>query len=344
MNNVDKQYTKLVEDILNNGVEKDDRTGTGTINVFRRDMRFKMSEGFPLLTTKKVFTDSIFHELLWFLGNVPEKYKNFGTTNIKYLVDNNVNIWNPDTHRVYKEKTNHDITLNNFKNKIKNDDDFAFKYGNLGPIYGEQWRNWGGSIDQLDNIINNLKENPDSRRLVVSAWNVAELPHMGLPPCHIMYQFYSEELTYKERYDYWIKNNYETGVEYFCDEIKNPINFNDNYYKPTPTRKLSLSMYQRSVDVFLGLPFNIASYATLLHMVSQVTNMIPNEFIWSGGDCHIYKNHIEQCIEQCSRKPFTKLPFLNINKNINNINNFTFNDLKIINYKSHDIIKGKMST
>jgi thymidylate synthase len=332
MNNIDKQYQALLQDILDNGVEKKDRTGTGTISVFGRQIRHKMSEGFPLLTTKKMPWKSIVTELLWFLQ---------GNTNIKWLVDNGCNIWNGDAYKnyinnpAYNAESVADLmgsqagqlvkcsTQEEFINKIKTDDEFANKWGELGPIYGAQWRNWKGfrhgwhdvakvidgsiephidwlnGIDQITSLIYDLKTNPDSRRLMVNAWNVGELDQMVLPPCHYGFQVYTRELSYSERYKIWFGNNYETGMEYYEGNIPD---FDNSYYTPTPKRAISLMWNQRSVDTFLGLPFNIASYGLLLEIIAKEVNMVPEELIGNLGDVHLYSNHIEQAKEQIGRK------------------------------------------
>jgi thymidylate synthase len=313
MNQIDKQYTELLQDILDNGVEKKDRTGTGTLSVFGRQIRHKMSEGFPLLTTKKMAWKTMVVELLWFLR---------GDTNIKFLLDYDCHIWDGDAYKNYLEWVGprfQPLTKEQFINKIKTDDEFAEEWGELGPIYGKQWRNWKGKlvdkseefnahtawvpeqIDQIANLINDLKTNPDSRRLIVSAWNVGELDQMVLPPCHYGFQVYTTELSDLRRYNIWFNNNYETGMERFFDP-KNLPDFDNPYYVPTPKRSISLMWNQRSVDTFLGLPFNIASYALLLEIIAKEVNMIPDELIGNLGDVHLYSNHIEQAKEQIGRK------------------------------------------
>lgn len=262
-----QQYLNLLQKILDEGVEKSDRTGTGTISIFGHQMRFNLADGFPLLTTKKLHTRSIIHELLWFLQ---------GDTNIKYLKDNNVRIW----------------------------DEWADADGNLGPVYGHQWRSWptadGETIDQITNLINQIKKNPDSRRLIVSAWNVADIENMALPPCHCLFQFYVAE------------------------------------------GKLSCQLYQRSADTFLGVPFNIASYALLTLMVAQVCDLQPGEFIHSFGDVHLYNDHIEQAKLQLTRD--TKaLPIMKINPNVKNIFEFNIDDFELLNYDPHPHIKANVS-
>lgn len=262
-----KQYHDLLRHVLDHGVKKEDRTGTGTISVFGHQLRCNLEEGFPLLTTKKLHTRSIIHELLWFLK---------GETNIKYLKDNGVTIW----------------------------DEWADENGNLGPVYGKQWRSWptpdGGHIDQISQLIEHIRKNPDSRRLIVSAWNVSEIPNMALPPCHLLFQFYVAE------------------------------------------GRLSCQLYQRSADVFLGVPFNIASYALLTHMVAQVCGLKPGDFVHTFGDVHIYSNHMEQVQLQLSREPRT-LPKLQLNPLIKNIFDFTFDDIAIIDYDPWPAIKAPVA-
>jgi thymidylate synthase len=262
-----KQYQDFLRSILANGTQKNDRTGVGTLSVFGHQMRFDLSEGFPLVTTKKVHHKSIVHELLWFLK---------GDTNIKYLQENGVRIWN----------------------------EWADENGNLGPVYGKQWRSWGAannkSIDQISGLIQEIKNNPDSRRLIVNSWNVGELDQMALMPCHALFQFY------------------------------------------VANKKLSCQLYQRSADAFLGVPFNIASYALLTHMIAAQTGLAVGDFIWTGGDCHIYDNHLEQIHTQLSRQPLV-LPKLKLNPDINSIFNYTFDDIMIENYQHHPAILGKVA-
>src|SRR5690606_9194195 len=262
-----QQYLDLMRHVLEHGHDKSDRTGTGTRSVFGWQMRFNLEEGFPLLTTKKLHTRSIFHELLWFLQ---------GDTNIGYLKENGVRIW----------------------------DEWADENGNLGPVYGHQSRHWpaseGKEVDQIAELVHSLKNNPDSRRHIVSAWNPGDVPKMKLPPCHALFQFY-------------VANN-----------------------------KLSCQLYQRSADVFLGVPFNMASYSTLIHMIAQLTGLKPGEFIHTLGDAHIYLNHIEQVKEQLTRKP-RKLPTLKLNPSVKDIDDFTFDDFEIVGYNPHPTIKGEVS-
>ena len=318
MNTLDKQYQSLLQDILDNGVRKGDRTGTGTVSVFGRQIRHKMSEGFPLLTTKKMPFKTIVTELLWFLR---------GETNIKFLLDYDCHIWDGDAYKNYQKNMTEwfgnesQLTKEEFTNKIKKDEEFAKKWGELGPIYGKQWRGWkkpwwveselsiasggthGGStykpifIDQIQNLINDLKNNPDSRRLMVNAWNVGELDQMVLPPCHYGFQVYTRELSVEERLDLASKTY----------EVFDPFDFHvgdhneiDELY-PVPKRTISLMWNQRSVDTFLGLPFNIASYGLLLEIIAKEVNMVPEELIGNLGDVHLYSNHIEQAREQIGR-------------------------------------------
>ncbi len=311
MNNIDKKYQELLQDILDNGIEKKDRTGTGTISVFGRQIRHKMSEGFPLLTTKKMAWKTMVTELLWFLQ---------GSTNIKYLVDNGCHIWDGDVYKNYlKWAGKNPLTIEEFIEKIKTDSDFAGVYGELGPIYGKQWRGWtkkkmylstDGSyeniydevnqtvIDQISILINDLKTNPDSRRLMVNAWNVGELDQMVLPPCHYGFQVYTRELSEQERMDLYNKSNWNKDI--FPSDVSGWNRLLDTYN--IPTRAISLMWNQRSVDTFLGLPFNIASYGLLLLMLADEVNMVPDELIGNLGDTHIYLNHIEQAKEQIGRE------------------------------------------
>jgi len=343
MNKLDLQYKSLLQDILDNGVEKQDRTGTGTLSVFGRQIRHNMSDGFPALTTKKMAFKTMVTELLWFLK---------GDTNIKYLVDNGCNIWNGDAYKNYlllmignePEKI---LSMTDFIDKIKNDDKFAKKWGELGPIYGKQWRSWKSidtnwdyqedwlttNVDQIQNLINDLKNNPDSRRLMVSAWNVGELDNMVLPPCHYGFQVYTRELNLDERIDYYNGNS-------------DPLNRSSDYFhehmdiEGIPRRAISLMWNQRSVDTFLGLPFNIASYGLLLEIIAKEVNMIPDELIGNLGDTHLYLNHIEQAKEQLSREPKPHLPKLKLG-NIDILEGEF--DYEILHYHCHPTIKAPLS-
>jgi len=296
MNNLDKSYQALLQDILDNGVTKKDRTGTGTKSLFGRQIRHNMKDGFPLLTTKKMAWKQIVTELLWFLR---------GDTNIKYLVDNGCNIWTGDAHKNYlKEKDKVGLIgmdIRNFLINIARDDKFAKKWGELGPVYGRQWRNWNaifdGGVDQIANLIRDLKTNPDSRRLMVNAWNVGEIDKMVLPPCHYGFQVYTRELDISERLDLAYKTYSVFEPSDFIEVTHQEI---DKLY-PVPSRAISLMWNQRSVDTFLGLPFNIASYGLLLEIIAKEVNMIPDELIGNLGDVHLYNNHIEQAKEQIGR-------------------------------------------
>jgi thymidylate synthase len=309
MNKLDKAYTDLLQDILDNGVEKKDRTGTGTISVFGRQIRHKMSEGFPLLTTKKMAWKTMVVELLWFLR---------GDTNIKFLLDYNCHIWNGDAYKNFVKTieenrpegyTREVLTQEEFINKIKTDDDFAKKWGELGPIYGKQWRKWKGKqfpfgtgvdnkdtiyFDQIQNLINDLKTNPDSRRLMVNAWNVGELGQMVLPPCHYGFQVYTRELSLEER----VEMIRPFGMDALIPEAREKWMEENSI----PKRAISLMWNQRSVDTFLGLPFNIASYGLLLEIIAKEVNMVPDELIGNLGDVHLYSNHVDAAKEQIGRK------------------------------------------
>ncbi len=287
----------MLEDIKKNGVKKSDRTGVGTISVFGRIMRFDLGKGFPAMTTKKLFMRGVIHELLWFLQ---------GSTNIKYLVDNDIHIWDEWPYRHYLMEQGRKLPdsaskqwqegIKKFTDNIKANDKFAKRWGELGPVYGYQWRNWptpdGRHIDQIKEVIKTIKSNPDSRRMIVSAWNTADVEEMakaGLPPCHLLFQFYVSD------------------------------------------GRLSCLMYQRSADTFLGVPFNIASYALLTMMIAQVTGLKPGDFVHAFGDTHLYLNHLKQVDEQLSRKP-KKLPTMKINPRVLNIDDFVFEDFELVGY------------
>lgn len=286
-----KTYLDLCQHVLDYGSEKMDRTQTGTKSVFGYQMRFNLKDGFPLLTTKKVFLKAVIHELLWFIS---------GDTNIKYLVDHDVRIWNEWPYEIYQKSPDYQgESLTEFAEKIKNDAEFAEKYGDLGPVYGAQWRNFNG-VDQIDYLIQELKHNPDSRRMILSAWNPREIGSMALPPCHTLIQFYVSD------------------------------------------GKLSLQLYQRSADIFLGLPFNIASYALFLMMVAQVTGFEVGDFVHTIGDAHIYLNHLDQIKLQLSRDP-RPLPKMVLNPNVKAIEDFKFEDFELVDYNPHPLIKGKVA-
>ena len=346
MNKLDKDYQTLLQDILDNGVTKSDRTGTGTISVFGRQIRHKMSNGFPLLTTKKMSFKTMVTELLWFLK---------GDTNIKYLVDNNCHIWDGDAYNNWvlknSEPDQYWLTKEEFIDRIKTDDEFSKQWGDLGSIYGKQWRSWGaghledkygfGKIDQIEKLINDLKTNPDSRRLMVSSWNVGELDQMTLPPCHYGFQVYTKELSLEERNKSMGKDYAYRGV--FSGPIANQKEL-DKYKElfdeqNRPTRAISLMWNQRSVDTFLGLPFNIASYGLLLMMLADEVNMVPDELIGNLGDTHLYSNHIEQAKEQIGREGF-ELPTVHVRDGM-----FcsSHGDVILENYQSHPTIKAPLS-
>ena len=349
MNNIDKQYQQLLQDIIDYGVEKKDRTGTGTKSVFGYTVRHNMKDGFPLLTTKKMAWKSIVTELLWFLR---------GETNIKYLVDNDCHIWDGDAWANYQRKTLEkfmdDTTIagyaitnkEEFINKIKTDDEFAKEWGELGPIYGKQWRQWQGWIDldgdrkgsiwydQISRLINLLRVDPDSRRMMVNAWNVAEMDEMVLPPCHYGFQVFTRELTLDERIRAYEEAGYIKNID--------PLDY-------APKRAISLMWNQRSVDTFLGLPFNIASYGLLLTLLGKLVNMVPENLIGNLGDTHLYNNHLEQAREQIGRSSFN-LPSVELNFD------FIFRDGYLVawdrikpenvvlkNYNSHPSIKAPLS-
>ena len=340
MNRIEEQYRALLGTLLENSTEKSDRTGTGTLSVFGRQIRHSMKDGFPLLTTKKMAVKSMFTELKWFLK---------GDTNIKYLVENNCNIWNGDAYKAYTTKLEKhweeggDIyTKPEFIDEIKNcENGFAEKWGELGPIYGKQWRSWSpvageinkGGKDQIKELIKNLKENPDSRRLMVSAWNVGELSEMTLPPCHYGFQMYTKRLSFHERWSLYSYKPYDGNGLGMIDAL----DFMDD--EGIPTRSISLMWNQRSVDTFLGLPFNIASYAALLCLIAEEVNMVPDELIGNLGDVHLYKNHVDQAREQLTREMYD-LPIVAFS-NVDLLGGEF--DYKVIDYKYHPSIKAPLS-
>lgn len=299
-----QQYLELVKHIRDHGIRKEDRTGTGTVSIFGHQMRFNLAEGFPLVTSKKVHLKSILHELLWFIR---------GDTNIRYLIENGVGIWNDWPYQNWLRETGQDkhlvkyssewrAVMAEFTQQIIADRDFADKYGDLGPVYGKQWRNFGG-VDQLSQLMNDIQSNPDSRRLIVSAWNPQDIPVMiksGLPPCHSLFQFYVVE------------------------------------------ERLSCQLYQRSADVFLGVPFNIASYAALTMMIAQVAGLKLGDFVHTFGDAHLYSNHMNQVDEMLSRSTFD-LPTLQINPQVQSLFDFVYDDFELQNYQSHGPISAPVA-
>ena len=320
MNSLDLRYQNILQDILLEGKEKTDRTGTGTISVFGKQIRHDMSEGFPLLTTKKMAVKTMMTELKWFLK---------GDTNIKYLVNNNCHIWDGDAYKAYPHKD--ELTQKEFIQKIKSDWKFARIYGELGPIYGKQWRDWD-SKDQIKELIKNIKENPDSRRLIVSAWNVGEIDKVVLPPCHYGFQCYVSDLSPLEIIDQAKKD----GL--WKDTIPEGMTLGESQ-KDFKTKKLSLMWNQRSVDTFLGLPFNIASYGTLLLLLCEETNLKPGELIGNLGDTHLYSNHLEQAKEQIERTSFD-LPTIKLS-NVDILSGEF--DYEIEGYEYHPTIKAPLS-
>ena len=348
MNNLDKQYHDLLDDILTNGTSKEDRTGTGTWSVFGRQIRHDMKDGFPLLTTKKMAWKTMSKELLWFLS---------GDTNIKWLIENKCNIWNGDAYKAYLNKSavkhqwerGGDVAdMETFLDVVKNEAESDF--GELGPVYGKQWRAWFNYdrnvepvyVDQIKNLIKGLKENPDSRRHMVSAWNVGELDQMVLPPCHYGFQVYTRELGPLEI----VEQAKKDGL--WKDEIPEGMTLSE-LQKGFKTRAISLMWNQRSVDTFLGLPFNIASYGLLLLMLAKECNMVPDQLIGNLGDVHLYKNHVEQAIEQTKREPYP-LPDMKLISNHNfrsamkgNMDEIDLNDFVLLGYQSHPTIKAPLS-
>lgn len=373
------QYHGLLREVLATGAVKNDRTGTGTTSIFGPQMRFDLRDGFPLVTTKKVHLRSIIHELLWFLN---------GDTNIKYLNDNNVTIWDEwardetrsvpcvytveERAAILRQRSSIDGKTTDWYNEweaalLEGDDDEekmavldsqnvpreGFRdittSGELGPVYGKQWRDWvgpdGAHHDQITTVIKQLREDPDNRRIIVSAWNVGELGKMALAPCHAFYQFYTRELSVDERLN-WMEDNCPEkfkGIRFSNDIINNDTLIHavmDS--EGVPARILSCQLYQRSADMFLGVPFNIASYALLIHMVAQQVNMVPGEFVWTGGDTHIYSNHMEQVKEQLTRDP-RPLPSLKILRKPDSIFDYKFEDFELTGYDPHPAIKAPVA-
>jgi thymidylate synthase len=339
-NKIEEQYITLLNEILEDGVVKGDRTGTGTRSLFGKQIRHNMKDGFPLLTTKRMAVKTMMTELKWFLK---------GDTNIKYLVDNGCNVWNGDAYKNYEKYGmanlfGENLTMDEFIEQIKTDDEFAKKWGDLGRIYGAQWREWIGFeqfdnhaetiyVDQIANLIRNIKENPDSRRLMVTAWNPSELHQVVLPPCHYGFQMYTRELSFHERWSLYSDKPYDgNGLG-----MVNALDFMDD--EGIPTRSISLMWNQRSVDTFLGLPFNISSYAALLCLIAEEVGMVAGELVGNLGDTHLYSNHLEQAKEQVSREIYDlpTVEFSNIN-----ILDGEF-DYEVKDYKYHPSIKAPLS-
>jgi thymidylate synthase len=347
-NQLDRDYQALMSEIIRKGTKKEDRTGTGTRSLFATEIRHDMRTGFPLLTTKKMAWKAMVVELLWFLK---------GDTNIKYLVDNGCNIWNGDAYKNYTSHfidgglplTGYEDVPNQewFINEIKTNNKFAKKWGELGPIYGKQWRKWGqfnDYTDQIENLIKDLRTNPDSRRLMVNAWNVGELKDMVLPPCHYGFQVYTTEMSEDERRIRW------------CEGLGKDISYANRIYAKEldefnfPKRKISLIWNQRSADYFLGVPFNIASYGLLLTIFGKMTNMIPDQLIGRFGDTHLYSNHMDAARKQIPREPYD-LPKVLITKDVEFwrqdldtiVNSLTKDDFHLVEYQSHDRIKAPLS-
>jgi thymidylate synthase len=345
---LDLDYQKLLSDIIRDGKVKMDRTGTGTKSVFGKQIRHDMRFGFPLLTTKRMAWKTMVTELLWFLK---------GDTNIKYLVDNGCNIWTGDAYKRYKAVWEYDLdeplSMEDFVERIKTEPDFSRVWGELGPIYGNQWREWGSKwetnrilgtttrrkpgIDQIENLIEELKTNPDSRRLMVSAWNVDDLERMVLPPCHYGFQVYTTEMSIKERRARWA--NSVGHNEYYAVNLDHE----DLDERGFPSRKISLMWNQRSVDTFLGLPFNIASYGLLLMILGKAVNMIPDELIGNLGDTHLYLDHMTQASKQITREPF-ELPYVELDLPVSGkLEDLTHEHIRLHDYQCHEQIKAPLS-
>lgn len=401
MNKLDNQLKDLYKKVLSQPRFKTDRTGIGTKSIFGHMIRVNMQDGFPLTTLRKIHIKSMVHELFWFLGSYDNDYKQFGKSNIRYLLDSGVNFWTDWCYKEYKSikfkkyqendlidsktvKNFRFLSLKDFEKKIMKDDDFAKKWGNLGNIYPKQWTDWGGScemvekttqlketkgdqvivekngwekvylkgINQIDNLINMIIDDPDSRRLIVNAWNVSDLDDMLLPPCHLLFQFYTTPITMEDRIEYCEKTYDDVDVNAYMtknginswDEIKRDprkqIKILDHFN--VPERKIDLQLYQRSNDLYLGNPYNISMYSLLLYMVAQCVNMIPNDFIQTIGDAHLYSNSIEATEELLKREP-RKLPKLWINPDVQNIYGFRYDDIKILDYDPHPNIKVKVA-
>ena len=392
MNKLDSQLKDLYQKILDKKRPKTDRTGVGTKSIFGHQMRVDLRDGFPLTTLRKIHLKSMIHEMLWFLESYDEKYEKFGNTNIRYLLENGVTFWTEWPYQDYKTRMINDFNRNtkrkrlnilsqkDFEKKIINDDDFALKYGDLGPVYGKQWLDFGGfdelvemkqeyketngqmklvdsygykkihisGLNQIKKLIDDLIDNPDSRRHLVTAWKPDEVDDMLLPPCHILYQCYTEILEMEERISYCKENYSEEDITSYMkkNDIKewseierNPlmqVKILDHFN--VPERYIDLQLYMRSSDTGLGIPYNIAGYSILLSMIAQVVNMIPREFIITTGDTHLYTNHFE-AIEELIQRDAYNLPKMKINKDIQNIKSFRYDDFELLDYESHPNIK-----
>lgn len=349
-----KNYIELLKDIKENGVLKESRAGD-TLSVFGRQLRWNMDDGFPLMTLKKVSFHNIAHELLWFLGAFDDEWKKFGNTNIRYLVDHNVNIWNDDAYRGYAEdmqRGKHGAWLDKeeFIEKIKNDDEFALKFGELGDSYGAQWRRWDGEIDQIQQVIDNLKSNPLSRRHIVTAWNPSVVDSLTLPPCHYGFTLNVQPLSDDQKYKvFWDRvNSKNMDIEEFGQRDSFPLDrFQELYDKyDTPQYGLSLKWNQRSVDSPLGLPYNITSYATLLYVISHFTNMVPNDLICSLEDTHIYTNQLCAVDKLIDREdelpPLPTLELINM-EDVETIDDIRFDNFKINDYHPLSKVKAPLS-
>ncbi|TPG59973.1 thymidylate synthase [Ewingella americana] len=366
-----KQYLDLMQKVLDEGAVKADRTGTGTLSIFGHQMRFNLREGFPLVTTKKCHLRSIIHELLWFLK---------GDTNIQYLQDNKVSIWD---EWALKEDVTESVLMGNFervcaysqmtgipvdairktlntlseteshdwlseRNVPTHKDKIIKNAGDLGPVYPHQWRSWtasgGRHLDQLSMVMKQLKQDPDSRRIIVSAWNVGDLDEMALAPCHALFQFYTRKLRVNQRLDIAVERGVVTEYDRTEDDTAPQVHVMENILDNwgIPRVALSCQLYQRSADVFLGLPFNIASYSMLIHMMAQQLDMAVGDFVWTGGDVHIYSNHVEQCNLQLTREPLP-LPTLKFKRKPKDIFSYTFEDFELTDYQSYDAIKAPVA-
>jgi thymidylate synthase len=374
MYNIDKQYLELIHRTLIAGSKKDDRTGVGTISTFGNMMRFKPGEEFPIVSVKKTNFNAALQELLWMLNSVPKEYteRGFGPSNIKYLVDNDVKIWNEWPYKAYLESSddkwlvvengiNRKYTLAEFHQKVKESDEFALEFGDLGPVYGQMWRFWpdhkeGRTIDQVQNVIDDLKHNPNSRRIMVSAWNPAEVPNQILPPCHYEYQLYTRPLGLHERLDIIANAPADTYSDQEGSYIKLDADYKSKDYSAlepsdkaainatldeygVPNKAVSMLFNMRSVDVVLGLPFDIVSYAAQLLIIAQVVNMVPEDLVVFLGDTHIYSNHVDGLKKFCDNEPKPACKLVITDPSIRNINDFRPEHFKLEGYDPHPFVK-----